>query len=74
MQKALEHTGANRASPPTEELLIREKSKGKSLRLLGRMLGRSHEGKRQVLAKYDPPQESLLTETSVAAKLGYPAR
>ena len=36
------------------------------------MFGRSHEAIRQVLAKYDPPREPLLSETSVVAKLGYP--
>ncbi|MDH5696491.1 MAG: hypothetical protein OEZ00_07855 [Dehalococcoidia bacterium] len=36
------------------------------------MVGRSHEAVRQVLAKYDWSQDSLLPEARVAAKLGYP--
>jgi len=36
------------------------------------MFNRSHERIRQVLAKYDLPQEPLLPEAKVAAKLGYP--
>jgi len=71
MQKTVEYTN-NRVSPATVELLIHERNKGKSLRQLGQMFGRSHEWVRLVLAKYVPPQESLLSETSVAAKLGYP--
>jgi len=51
-----------------------ERSKGKSLRQLGQMFGRSHERVRQVLAKYSPPQVRLLPENRVAAKLGYPVR
>ncbi len=58
----------------TVELLIRERSKGKSLRQLGQMFGRSHERVRQVLARYDLPQVMLLPENGVAAKLGYPVR
>ena len=54
------------------ELLIRERSKGKSLRQLGQMFGKGHEKIRQILAKYDLPQEPLLPEAKVAAKLGYP--
>ena len=73
MQKALEHTGVtHRVSPATVELLVRERNNGKTLRQLGQMFGRSYEWVRQVLAKYDPPQEPLLSELSVAAKLGYP--
>jgi len=68
----VEQTRANRVSPATEELLIRERNKGKTLRQLGQMFGRSHEAVRQVLAKYSPSQESLLSEASAAAKLGYP--
>jgi len=71
MQKTVEYT-ANRVSPATIELLIRERSKGKSLRQLGRMFGRSHERIRQLLAKHGPPQVTLLPEKRVAAKLGYP--
>ena len=71
MQKTVEYTN-NRVSPATIELLIQERSKGKSLRQLGRMFGRSHEKIRQVLAKYDPPQVTLLPENTVAVKLGYP--
>jgi len=71
----VEHAGAiNRVSPACIELLIRERHKGKSLRQLGQMLDRSHERIRQILAKYDSPQATLLTEARVAAKLGYPVR
>jgi len=59
--------------PAVIELLIRERSKGKSLRQLGQMFGKSHEKIRQLLAKYDLPQESLLSEHTVAVKLGYPS-
>ena len=55
-----------------EELLIYERSKGKSLRQLGQMFGISHEKVRQLLAKYDRSQVTLLPEQKVAAKLGYP--
>lgn len=70
MQKTVEYT-ANRASP-TVELLIREGSQGKTLRQLGQMSGRSHERIRKVLAKYGPPQVTLLPEKRVTVKLGYP--
>ena len=60
MQKTVEYTN-NRVSPACVELLIRERSKGKSLRQLG-----------QVLAKYGPSQVTLLAENTVGAKLGYP--
>ena len=72
MQKIVEHAQANRISSACIELLIRERRRGKSFRQLGRIFNRSHERIRQVLAKYDLPQESLLSESSVAAKLGYP--
>ncbi len=62
----------NRVSPTTLELLIYERSKGKSLRQLGWMFGRSHEGVRQILAKYSPSRVTLLPEHKVAVKLGYP--
>ena len=55
-----------------EELLIYERSKGKSLRQLGQMFGISHEKVRQLLAKYDRSQVTLLPERKVAADLGYP--
>ena len=55
-----------------EELLIQERSKGKSLRQLGQMFNTSHEHVRQLLAKYDRSQVTLLAEKAVAAKLGYP--
>ena len=68
----VKHTRANNGlSPASIELLIRERSKGKSLRQLGHMFNRSHERIRQVLAKYDL-QVTLLPENRVAAKLGYP--
>jgi len=73
MQNTVEYTGANkRVLPATVELLMRERNRSKSLRQLGQMFNRSHESIRQVLAKYDPPQLTLLTEQRVAAKLGYP--
>ena len=72
MQKTVEHARANRVSPACIELLLRERNKGKSLRQLGQMFGRSHEAVRQILAKYSPPQVTLLPESTVAAKLGYP--
>ncbi|MBA7600750.1 hypothetical protein ES703_07809 [subsurface metagenome] len=71
MQKTVEYIN-NKVSPATVQLLIRERSKGKSLRQLGRMFNRSGERIRQVLAKYDLPQVTLLPETTAAAKLGYP--
>jgi len=71
MQKTVEYIN-NKVSPATVELLIRERSKGNSLRQLGRMFNRSGERIRQVLAKYDLPQVTLLPETTVAANLGYP--
>ena len=52
MQMASEYGVNNRVSPATVELLTRERSKGKSLRQLGQLFGKSHEGIRQVLAKY----------------------
>jgi len=55
-----------------EELLIHERSKGKTLRQLGQMFGMSHESVRQLLAKYDRSQVTLLPEYRVAADLGYP--
>ena len=55
-----------------EELLIYERSKGKSLRQLGQMFSMSHERVRQFLGKYDRPQVTLLPEQKVAADLGYP--
>ena len=55
-----------------EELLVHERSKGKSLRQLGRMFDTSHERVRQLLAKSDRPQVTLLAERKVAADLGYP--
>jgi hypothetical protein len=71
MQKTVEYTN-NRVSPACIKLLIRERSKGKSLRQLGKMVGRSHERARQVLAKYSPSRVTLLPENTVAVKLGYP--
>jgi len=70
MQKIVEYRN-NRVSPATIEMLIRERSKGKTLRQLGRMVGRSHERIRKLLAKYELPQVTLLSENRVAVKLGY---
>ena len=73
MTKTIEYSGDNhRVSPATIELLIGERNKGKSLRQVGQMFGRSYEAIRQILAKYDLPQEAFLPEAKVAAKLGYP--
>jgi len=69
--QTLERTN-NRVSAECIGLLIRERSKGKSLRQLGRRFGKSHEKIRQILAKYETLQEPLLPEAKVAAKLGYP--
>ena len=69
--QTLERTN-NRVSSECIELLIRERSKGKSLRQLGQMFDRSHERIRQILARCDLPQEPLLSERRVATKLGYP--
>jgi len=55
-----------------EELLIHERSKGKSLRQLGQMFGISHEKVRQLLTKCDRLQVTLLPEQKVKDKLGYP--
>jgi len=55
-----------------EELLIRERSNGKSLRQLGQIFGISHESVRQLLGKYEQSQVTLLTEYKVATNLGYP--
>ena len=72
MQKTLEHTRANdRISSECIGLLIRERSKGKSLRQLGRIFNRSHERIRQVLTRCEMSQEPLLPEAKVAANLGY---
>ena len=72
MQKTVEHSTANnRVSPAFIELLIRERSKGKSLRQLGQMFGRSHESIRKHLAKGDQPQVTLMNESRVAAQLEY---
>ena len=72
MRKTVEYTVNNRLSSATVELLIRERSKGHTLRQLGRMFNRSHERIRQVLAKHDLSQVTLLPEKRVARKLGYP--
>jgi len=63
----------NKAEEKTkEELLIHERSNGKSLRQLGQMFGMSHEKVRQLLGKYDRSLVTLLPEQKVATKLGYP--
>jgi len=71
MQK-IEYGVNKRVSPATVELLTRERNKGKTLRQLGQMFGRSHEEIRQILAKYGSPQVTLLPEQRAAAELGYP--
>ena len=72
MQKTVEYTVNNRLSSATVELLICERGKGHTLRQLGQMFDRSPERIRQVLAKYDLSQVTLLPEKRVARKLGYP--
>ena len=71
MQKAFEYGVDNTVSPATVELLILERNKGKSLRQLGQMFGKSHERIRQLLAKHDRSPVTLLPESRVAANLGY---
>ena len=72
MQETIEYTVINnRVSPATVKLLIRERNKGKSLRQLAPIFGRSHERIRKVLAKHDLSQSTLLPESKVAVKLGY---
>ena len=73
MQSTIQYTVINnRVSPATIDLLIRERSKGKTLRQLGKTFGRSHERVRKLLAKYDRSEVTLLSERVVAARLGYP--
>ena len=72
MQRTFEYGVNNRVSPATLELLIRERSKGKTLRQLAQMFGKSHEKIRQLLTKYSPSQETLLPESTVTARLGCP--
>jgi len=72
MQKIVEQTRANRVSPATVELLVRERNRGKSLRQLGQMFGKGHEAVRRDLARYAPAAVMLLPENTVATKLGYP--
>ena len=72
MQKTFEYGVDNTVSPATIELLILERNKGKSLRQLGQMFGRSHERIRQLLAKHDRSPVTLLPESRAAANLGYP--
>jgi len=72
MKRTFQYGANNRVSPATIELLLRERSKGKTLRQLGQMFGKSHERIRQLLAKYNRSPVTLLPENTVAAKLGYP--
>jgi len=62
----------NKVSPVIAELITHERNKGKSLRQLGQMFGVSHEYVRQILVKHNPSLVAFLTESKVAAKLGYP--
>jgi len=67
----VEHTKTNNGlSPAGIELLIRERRKGKPLRQLGQMVGRSHERVRKILARHNALEIPLLPEGRVAAKLG----
>ncbi|MBA7669169.1 hypothetical protein ES703_77297 [subsurface metagenome] len=72
MKRTFQYGVNNRVSPATIELLLRERNKGKTLRQLGQRFGKSHERIRQLLAKHDRSQGTLLAESTVAAKLGYP--
>jgi len=72
MQRTFEYVVDNKVSPATIKLLIGERSKGKSLRQLGKMFDRSRERIRQLLSEYDQPEVTLLSERAVASKLGYP--
>lgn len=73
MTKKIEYSGAkHRVSPATIELLIAERNKGKSLRQVGQVFGRSGEWIRKLLARADQPQVRLLTESRAAARLGVP--
>ncbi len=72
-KRLFKYTRTNhRVSPATVELLIRERSKGRTLRQMGQMLNISHERVRQILTKCSLPQVTLLPEQTVADKLGYP--
>ena len=73
MQKTFEYGVDNTVSPALIELLILERNKGKSLRQLGQMFGKSHEAIRKLLAKQHDLPVTLLSETGATAKLGYPA-
>ena len=75
MKKTIERTRVNSGVLPAFidiELLTLGRSKGKSLRQLGQMFGKSHEKIRQLLAKHDRSPVTLLSEFRVAANLGYP--
>ena len=72
MKNTVEYTADKRVSSATVELLIAERSKGKSLRQLGQMFDRSPERVRQILAKHGSPQVRLLSEKGTADRLGYP--
>jgi len=67
----VEHAKANNGvSPAGIELLIHERRKGKTLRQLGPMVGRSHERVRQLLAEHNALEVPLLSERRVVAELG----
>jgi len=59
-------------SPATIELLIRERNNGKTVRELGLKYNRSYQRIGYVLNKHDRSLDGLLSESKVAAKLGYP--
>jgi len=70
-KRVVEYAKANNGvSPAGIELLIRERRKGKTLRQLGPMVGRSHERVRQLLAKHNALEVPLLSENRVIAELG----
>jgi len=70
-ERTVEHTKTNnRLSPAGIELLIRERRKGKTLRQLGPMVGRSHERVRKLLARHNALEVPLLSENKVIAELG----
>ena len=72
MTRTVEYGANHKVSPATIKLLIAERNKGKSLRQVGQMFGRSGERIRKLL--YDRPEVRLPTEKKVAARLGYPTR
>ncbi|MBA7559387.1 hypothetical protein ES708_01001 [subsurface metagenome] len=68
MTKTIEYSGANhKVSPATIELLISERNKGKSLRQVGQMFGRSGERVRKLLAREEAANIAALLKLSARA-------